>query len=173
MESEDFIALPASGDSGCGDVNDEHNDSQRDSKEIVDSQPTNSEDKEYQPNIENLGHESIAQCEGSQCIPEANLANELVDNDSDMEIEDINNLPVLVDKSSVLQVSVALTETVTVARESSILHSALYENGDLAVQDASPFGIHNMDGTCILRPHLLFCFLLVYDNLCSKHRKFM
>lgn len=90
MESEDFIALPNNGDSGFedGELNNE-----KDSND-VETQPV-SEDKEGKPNCENLGCESTAQCEESECIPEASLANELVDNDSDMEIEDINNLPAL------------------------------------------------------------------------------
>ncbi|XP_050381259.1 uncharacterized protein LOC126798357 [Argentina anserina] len=83
MDSKDFIALPDSGDSGFedGELNNE------DSKE-VDAQLTKSEEKEDKPNSENLGCESTAQCEAS-------LANELVDHNSDMEIEDINNLPPL------------------------------------------------------------------------------
>ncbi|KAM5581016.1 hypothetical protein ABKV19_010297 [Rosa sericea] len=135
MESEDFIALPDSGDS-IEEVNDELN-NESDSKE-VDAQPTNSEDKEDKPNSEDLGRESIAQCEEGECIPEASLANELVDNDSDMEIEDINNLPALTSSGP----KEGDVENVNID-----LHSTLYENGHLAVQDTSPFGIHNTDVT--------------------------
>ncbi|KAL6139975.1 hypothetical protein ACLB2K_058276 [Fragaria x ananassa] len=131
MESEDFIALPDSGDSGFedGELNDE-----KDAKE-VDAQPINSEDKEDKPNSE---LESSAQCEVSECIQEASPANALVDNDSDMEIEDINNLPALTSSGP---------KEGDVQNLNIDLHSTLYENGHLAVQDTSPFGIHNSDVT--------------------------
>lgn len=146
MESEDFIALPDSGDSGYedGELNDE-----KDAKE-VDAQPINSEDKEDKPNSE---RESSAQCEESECIPEASPANELVDNDSDMEIEDINNLPALTSSGP---------KEGDVQNVNIDLHSTLYENGHLAVQGTSPFGIHNSDVTRILLPHLIFFSHLNY-----------
>ncbi|KAL6287595.1 hypothetical protein ACE6H2_011985 [Prunus campanulata] len=178
MESEDFIGLSPSGDSLCVNVNDEPNNSLFDSKE-VDSQPTNSEDKEDKLKSENLGNDSDVQHEVSHCVPEENLENELVGSGSDMEIEDISNLPALnrsgsadeeikikgnkkgdahclqqanhnndlFDKSSLL--SVAQSETVTVAQESNIFCSKVHRNGCLPVQDASPFGTHKTGGTTI------------------------
>ncbi|KAI4346807.1 hypothetical protein L6164_007674 [Bauhinia variegata] len=63
-----------------------------------DSQPCNSEHTEDLLNRGILGKKGDSDCEKTHCISGAELEKDFVDNDSDMEIEDVNNLPVLVSR---------------------------------------------------------------------------
>lgn len=86
MEDQNFIGLPACIDSG-GENEDRRIDNNALEPGEIDSQPTTSQGQ--------MGHESDAQCEDGHFMPEANLQKDLVDNDSDMEIEDISSIPAL------------------------------------------------------------------------------
>jgi hypothetical protein len=134
MEIEDIISLPASIDSGCG-IEDNGICTSNYRPSESDSQPGNSVEREIKLNSENLGDNDSNICsEKCHFVQEGNLDKNVVD------------MP------SIMQVSVELTETVTIA-----------ENGCLAVQDESLIGSHKMDGNCILVSHLIclsFFFLL-------------
>lgn len=94
MKIEDFIVLSASNDSGHGsDDYDQHN-SCNGLKDVA-SQLTGSVVKEDELNIKKTGQEGDTEYEEGQCMPEENVEENLVSGDSDMEIEDINNLPAL------------------------------------------------------------------------------
>ena len=167
MESENFIGLPASGDSVIENVGHE-SDVQYEVKENGEDLGQEGDVQcEVQANSENLRHERDVQYEVSHCILESNLEKELVEGDSDMEIEDINNLPAL-DSSRSANVEIKLggnkdgdahcilSETITVAGESNVLFAKVHENGCLPVQDSSTFKVPKKGGPCILLPHLFF-----------------
>lgn len=92
MEAEDFIGLPACTDSSRENEEDQHK-AHEPSK--GDSQLATSQDEEDKLNSEKMGKKSDAQFEDGHFMPEENLQTHLVDNDSDMEIEDISFVPAL------------------------------------------------------------------------------
>ncbi|KAM2956514.1 hypothetical protein FF2_023628 [Malus domestica] len=160
MESQNFIGLLASGDSVIENVGHE-SDVQYEVKENgADLGQERDVQCEVQANSENLRHESDVQYEVSHCILESNLEKELVEGDSDMEIEDINNLPAL-DSSRSANVEIKLggnkdgdahcilSETVTVAGKSNVLFPKVHENGCLPVQDSSTFKVPKKGGTSV------------------------
>lgn len=138
METEDFISLPASIDSGCGIENNGIRTSNYRLSES-DSQPGNSVEREIKLNNENLSdNDGNVRCEKRHSVQEGNLDNNVVD------------------EPSIMQVSVELTETVTIAEKLNSLNSKVHaENGCLAVQDESLIGSYKVDGNCILVSHLI------------------
>lgn len=96
MDNENFIALDATGDSVCEGENDVQRNSENGPIEI-DSQRTSSKDEEDKLNSAEVGNKSDVQYEDGHQLPEASLAQDLNDSDSDMEIEDLNSVPALID----------------------------------------------------------------------------
>lgn len=91
MEAEDFIGLPAC--TGSGYENEDQHKVHEPSK--GDSQPATSQDEEDKRDSEKMGRKSDAHFEGGHFMPKENLQTHLVDNDSDMEVEDISFIPAL------------------------------------------------------------------------------
>ncbi|XP_009357020.2 uncharacterized protein LOC103947788 [Pyrus x bretschneideri] len=177
MESENFISLPDSGDSVIenaghesdvqyevkenGEILGHEGDVQYEVKENREILGHESDVQcEVQANSEKLRHESGVQYEVSHCMLESNLEKELVDGDSDMEIEDINNLPVLNSSRSANEeiklvgnkkgnAHFIQSETVAVAGESNVLFPKVHENGCLPVQDSRTLEVHKKGGTSI------------------------
>jgi len=113
MEIVDFISLPASIGSGCGI---EYN---YRSSELV-SKPGNFVEREIKLNSENLGDNY-----GNICSEKCHF----VQGDLDKNV---------VDEPSIMQVSVELTETASLAEKLNSLNSIVHaENGCLAVQDSA------------------------------------
>jgi hypothetical protein len=138
MEIEDFSSRPASIVSGGGIENNGLCTSNYSPSES-NSQPSNSAEREIELNSENLGEDDgNVRCEKRCFVQEGNLDSNVVD------------------EPSIMQVTVELTETVTIAEKLSSLNSKVHaENGSLAVQDESLIGSHKMDGICILASHLI------------------
>lgn len=91
MATEDFIALPASGDSGNENENNEFL-SCHETRE-VDSQSSVLKCKDDDASIEKAELADDVQFDDMRCIPQSDLNDEAHPSDSDMEIEDLNNLP--------------------------------------------------------------------------------
>ncbi|KAB1211066.1 Zinc finger CCHC domain-containing protein 8 [Morella rubra] len=129
METEDLISIPTSRDSGRGGIEDTeiHSPGPRPSEYV--SQPSKSADRELVLNCENLND---------------NGSDILYENDNSIREGALNNN--LVDLPSLMQRSVELTETVTVAGELNSISSTVHaKNGCLAVRDESPVVSHKMD----------------------------
>lgn len=140
METEDLISIPTSRDSGRGGIEDTeiHSPGPRPSEYV--SQPSKSADRELVLNCENLND---------------NGSDILYENDNSIREGALNNN--LVDLPSLMQRSVELTETVTVAGELNSISSTVHaKNGCLAVRDESPVVSHKMDGSCILVSNLIY-----------------
>ncbi|XP_062106345.1 uncharacterized protein LOC133817761 [Humulus lupulus] len=172
MDNENMIALHASGESARESENDDEDNFENGPSEI-DSQQTSSKDEEHKLNSVEKGHKSVVQCENGDQLPESNPQKDLIDSDSDMEIEDLNSVPAstgvhnedgaqcedshclpepnlekdVVDNSSFLQVNVKLTENVLVAVAPN--SGANAEIGRLAFQEENSIGIKKMGGSSI------------------------
>ncbi|XP_022962082.1 uncharacterized protein LOC111462629 isoform X2 [Cucurbita moschata] len=90
MGTEDFIGLPASGDSGNDDESNESL-SCNERREAY-SQSSILKCKDDDASIKRVELED-GQFEDTHCIPQSDLNDETQRSDSDMEIEDLNNLP--------------------------------------------------------------------------------
>ncbi|XP_022989922.1 uncharacterized protein LOC111486962 isoform X5 [Cucurbita maxima] len=90
MGTEDFIGLPASGDSGNDDESNESL-SCNETREAY-SQSSILKCKDDDASIKRVELED-GQFEDMHCIPQSDLNDETQRSDSDMEIEDLNNLP--------------------------------------------------------------------------------
>uniref|UniRef100_A0A5B6ZBF1 CCHC-type domain-containing protein n=1 Tax=Davidia involucrata TaxID=16924 RepID=A0A5B6ZBF1_DAVIN len=131
METEDLIDLPASSSCGCKSEKENLNNSNCEPSE-ADSQPSNSAVKEDELNGEILGNEGEVGYEDNPLLLATAIDKDLVDN------------------TSILQVSVEVTETVTVAEKMSCISSGVNaENGCLTVRDGSPINSHKRDGSSI------------------------
>ncbi|CAK9326347.1 unnamed protein product [Citrullus colocynthis] len=91
MGTEDFIALPASGDSG-NETESNESLSFNGTREAY-SQSSVLKCKDDDASIEKVGLADDVQLEDMRSIPQSDLIDETQRSDSDMEIEDLNNLP--------------------------------------------------------------------------------
>lgn len=133
MEIEDLDALPASIDSGCGTENNGVRTSDYRPGEC-NSQVSSSPERQIKLNSENLSDNGGNICfEKRHSVLEGNLNKNVVD------------------EPPIMQVSVGLSEGVTVAEKLNSFNAEVHaENGCLAVKDESLIGTHKMDGKSIL-----------------------
>ena len=91
MGTEDFIALPASGD--FGNENESNESLSFNETREASSQSSVLECKDNPASIEKVELADNVQLEDMRCIPQSGLNDETQCSESDMEIEDLNNLP--------------------------------------------------------------------------------
>ncbi|KAL0540620.1 hypothetical protein IC582_020629 [Cucumis melo] len=91
MGTEDFIALPASGDSG-NETESNESLTFNETREAY-SQSSVLKCKDDDASIEKAELVDDVQLEDMHCVPQSDLVDETQRSDSDMEIEDLNNLP--------------------------------------------------------------------------------
>ncbi|KAF3443923.1 hypothetical protein FNV43_RR13613 [Rhamnella rubrinervis] len=146
MEAVDFIGLPACTDSGCENEKDQdkaHETSKGDSQRVT------SQDEEDKLDNEKMGQKSDAQFEDGRFMPEENLQTHLVDNDSDMEIEDISFIPALSNSRCGIEEN-GIHDSTHGTVHTEYQPSVHPEKGSLAVQDENHLiGTHRMGGSSI------------------------